>query len=214
MNDRPETTKKTSDHTSRPDGPGSASDAAEPKRSGRSLRGWQKVLLVLSVVLMAIGGSLQVMAWVSGGTETTAATPASPGTGGSGLVSGLTADTGTGSDAGDDGAESEPDPTGIDLYSPMIFRMGFSFFVGFAIAYALRQFVKISIIAIGILLLALFGLQYAGVIDVNWQAMNEHYDSIMAFLGEQTGTFTAFITGYLPSGASGLAGMTIGFKRK
>lgn len=212
MNDQPETSKKTSDHTSTPDTPKPGPGAPEADRARPKLRGWQKVLLVLSVVLMVIGGALQVTAWVSGGQQTDAATPSSPGSGGSSLVSGLTTDTGAG--AGDDDADVEPDPTGLELYSPMIFRMGFSFFVGFAIAYALRQFVKISIIAIGILLLALFGLQYAGVIDVNWQAMNDHYDSIMAFLGSQTETFTTFVTGYLPSGASALAGMAIGFKRK
>ena len=63
------------------------------------------------------------------------------------------------------------------------------------------------------LLLALFGLQYAGVIDVDWSRMSEHWDAIAAWLGEQTASFRDFITGYLPSAASALAGMALGFKR-
>ena len=91
--------------------------------------------------------------------------------------------------------------------------MGFSFFVGFSIAYALKTFVKISIIAIGMMLLALFGLQYAGVITVDWSAMEGHYDSIVAWLGTQTDTFRTFVTGYLPSSAMAGLGLVAGFKK-
>jgi uncharacterized membrane protein (Fun14 family) len=95
----------------------------------------------------------------------------------------------------------------------MIFRLGFSFFVGFAIAYALRTFLKVSIVTIGILLLGLFGLQYAGVITVDWAAMEQHYDTVVAWLRTETETFRTFVTGYLPSSAMGVLGMVVGFRR-
>ena len=102
----------------------------------------------------------------------------------------------------------------LDDWSPVIFRLGFSFFVGFCIAYAVRTFLKISIIGIGILLLALFGLQYADVINVDWEKMGGHFDTFTGWLGAQTASFKDFVTGYLPSAASGTAGLVFGFKKR
>jgi len=61
-----------------------------------------------------------------------------------------------------------------DRISPAIFRLGFSFVVGFAIAFAARTFLKISLFAVGLFLLALFGLEYVEIITVNWDKMKEH----------------------------------------
>jgi uncharacterized membrane protein (Fun14 family) len=126
------------------------------------------------------------------------------------------------------GSTSEPattpegEPTGEvvvqaapdDPWSPAIFRMGFSFFVGFAMAFALRSFAKVTLVSAGIFFLLLFGLQYAGLVEVKWTAMADRYDSIQAWLKAQMGGFQAFVTGYLPSAGAGLAGLGLGFIRK
>jgi uncharacterized membrane protein (Fun14 family) len=103
---------------------------------------------------------------------------------------------------------------GLRDWSPTIFRLGFSFFVGFAIGYAVRTFVKVSVLAIGAMLLLLFGLQYAGIIEVRWTVMEGHYDSIVAWLQGQTASFGDFITGYLPSTASAAFGLVVGFRKR
>lgn len=110
-------------------------------------------------------------------------------------------------------APADGDDT-TDALSPAIFRVGFSFFVGFAIAYALRTFVKISLVGLGMFLLLLFGLQYGGFITVNWNAVGDKYDSWAAWLESEVSSFWAFITGYLPSAAAAAGGLAVGFKRR
>lgn len=102
----------------------------------------------------------------------------------------------------------------VDAISPAVFRLGFSFVVGFAIAYAVRTFVKISLVAIGVFVLGLFGLQYLGVVEVHWDALSGHYDSARDYLSAQTSSFKDFMTGHLPSAGSAVAGMVVGFKKR
>ncbi|NRA57476.1 MAG: hypothetical protein HRU13_05090 [Phycisphaerales bacterium] len=109
-------------------------------------------------------------------------------------------------------AEGEAEVT--DPWSPAIFRMGFGFFVGFSMAYALKAFAKITIVSAGIFFLLLFGLQYAGLVEVKWAAMADQYDTLQEWLKAQLGGFQAFVTGYLPSAGSALAGLALGFMRK
>ena len=112
--------------------------------------------------------------------------------------------------------DSQPIPEEPDssVLSPAIFQMGFGFFIGFAIAFALRTFIKISLVALGIFALALFGLEYIGLLSVQWGAIADRYDSFSAWLSAQTESFSAFITGQIPSAATAIAGFAIGFSRK
>lgn len=204
----------------------------EPRRKGRPIPLWQLGLLGISVLLMLAGGG----AWVytkfvaekpaARATATPNSNPSSPSnpSGLSGLTSGLDSGFGpTGTNGGPGtatpgttGAATTPEdePTSLETFSPAVFRLGFSFFAGFAMAYAVRQFVKITLLIAGVILLGMFGLQYAGVVQIDWHAIEGKYDSIAAFLGEQTKSFTAFVSGYLPSATSAAAGAFIGFRKK
>lgn len=119
-----------------------------------------------------------------------------------------------GEDAGEPSGEAVVGADPDDPWSPAIFRMGFSFFVGFAMAFALRTFAKVTLFSAGVFFLLLFGLQYAGLVEVKWTAMADRYDTIQAWLKAQLGGFQAFVTGYLPSAAAGLAGLGLGFIRR
>jgi uncharacterized membrane protein (Fun14 family) len=114
------------------------------------------------------------------------------------------------------GAEApEPVREGLEPWGPSIFRLGFSFFIGFAIGYAARSFLKILILVIGVVALGLFALHYFGVIEgVNWGGVEDAYDDSMPWIKEQTQSFVAFIQGYLPSAASAGAGLFLGFRRR
>jgi len=112
------------------------------------------------------------------------------------------------------GGAASAEGGGSDPWSPAIFRMGFSFFVGFAVAYAVRAFVKVSLIGLGLMFLFLFGLQYAGFIEVRWDVVGDRYESSSAWLAGQVRSFQDFATGYLPSGGAALAGLALGIKRK
>jgi uncharacterized membrane protein (Fun14 family) len=152
----------------------------------------------------------------SGGSEKVAASEGPVGGPGPamGILPGEHGGTTPPGQSGELGAESQEGEEPVDVWSPAIFRMGFSFFAGFAIAYALRMFVKVSVISIGIFLLAMFGLQYAGFIEVNWTMVGERYETFSAWFGDQFKDFSTFVTGYLPSAATGTGGLAIGFMKK
>ena len=125
----------------------------------------QRLAAIASVVVMVSAIGLQVVASPTTpdrpaptSSPTRAPTP-------EGLVQGFGAAETPPARTTEDTDTTEDHP--LDQWSPAIFRMGFSFCVGFAIAFALRTFVRLSLIAIGVFFLALFGLQYAGFIEVN-----------------------------------------------
>jgi len=107
-----------------------------------------------------------------------------------------------------------PEQIGIDMgdWSTLFMKLGFSFVVGFAIAYALSSFLKLGLIIMGSAFLLLFGLQYAGLIDVNWQNMSDHYDAFIVWLQPHIGSFREFITSNLPSSVLAGAGLVMGFR--
>jgi len=178
-----------------------------------ALAGWQRIAAVLSVLVMAFG--LGLGAWNGlrppAPTATVVGAGATAGSAG-GIASGFAPlEPGDGTDA--DPAASGT-PAGEDPWSPAIFRMGFSFFVGFAVAFALRAFVRVSLITLGLYFLTLFGLQYAGFIEVDWAAIGARYDGIRDWLGTELDSFASFATGYLPSAGTAMLGLATGFRRR
>ena len=164
----------------------------------RPIAGWKKALLVVSVLMMGTGVAVPMMRGdrgapareVATGPRTTS-TPAVPGgDAGSGLARSLV-DSGTASSTA---PEPEPEAeqeiaAGDDVWSALLFKLGFSFFVGFALGYAVRTFFKYTIVGIGMMLFMLFGLEYAGLIEVHWAAFEGRFDSITGWLQQQTGGF-------------------------
>lgn len=173
---------------------------------------WKKAVVAVSVAVSVVGLSL----WGYAAVTAPDAPPERSGAVGMeslGAAGFMPGDPAAGGESGSEGEGREGGERPIDVWSPAVFRLGFSFFVGFCIAYALRTFVKASLVVIGVMLLALFGLQYAGVIDVDWSAMEGHYQRLTAKLSAQTASFQRFITGYLPSSASAALGLVVGFRR-
>ncbi|WP_240905668.1 FUN14 domain-containing protein [Thiorhodococcus mannitoliphagus] len=99
------------------------------------------------------------------------------------------------------------------LFSQYFFlKLGFSFMVGLAMGFALKVAFKIALFVVGLLLLSLFGLQLAGVIDVNWSGMEIHYDGLATWLGAAAGSFFGYVGDNLTSAASFFAGLAVGLK--
>jgi len=57
------------------------------------------------------------------------------------------------------------------------------FLVGSLIGYALRKVTKAILVAIGIMLLPVFGLWYLGVIEVNYEKLTEYIERIVGWFG-------------------------------
>ncbi len=93
-------------------------------------------------------------------------------------------------------------------------KMGFSFIIGLSIGYALKIFTKILLVSLGMLLLALFGLQYVDFIIIDWHSLEPRYESFITWLVPQLSSFRDFITSHLPSSSMSALGLFIGFKKK
>ncbi len=183
-----------------------STEHSEPQSSPEpeSIPFWKKALLGLAVLALIAGFALKATAdenpvaqngmsgvqSVGGGNSLTGGDP----------IPGI----GAGETIEDDSMSS---------YSPFFVKGGFSFLIAFCVGWALRVFFKISALVVGVVALALFGLQKAGFVDPNWDAMSGWWDSISGKVMQSTKGMKGFLTGNLPS--AGLAGLGLftGFKR-
>ncbi len=186
---------------------------------------WKKIALALAGVFMLAGGAMATL----GGDESKTQTSSSPATGsptsGSAGTGGAPATAarpnsfrGGDIDLGDIlGGGSTPEPTpsaeSESMWTPLMLKGGFSFFAAFCVGFAARAFFKVSAFALGGVFLLLFGLSYAGVVEVDWDLLGGWFDKAKGAVGDQLSSFRTFITGSLPSTASGTLGLVAGFKR-
>ncbi|MBP6582301.1 MAG: FUN14 domain-containing protein [Chromatiaceae bacterium] len=99
------------------------------------------------------------------------------------------------------------------LFSPEhLLNLGFSFIVGLAVGFAFKIAFKIALVGGGLLLIALFALQHAGFIGINWSGMEAGYDSFAAWFGAYAGGLQDFMSKNLSNAASFTAGILLGLK--
>ena len=173
---------------------------------------WKKVVLTAFVFLFLAGIALRAYAHfkgpegdASGSVVTDQRNLAEPGSaGGAGFVSTRGGPEGEAPEGGGPAAES---------WSPVLMKGSMCFLVGFSVGYALRTFFKVSAVVLGLVCLAIFGLSYAGLVQVDWASLEGHFDQIVGKIQEQAGGFKEFITGSLPSAGLASAGLVTGFKR-
>lgn len=108
-------------------------------------------------------------------------------------------------------APSTLDP-GTLFNEAFFLKLGFSFMVGLAVGYALKIAFKIALVVLGLVLLGVFGLQYAGLVQVDWSGLELRYDTWADWLSLNGGAFLSFVGDNLTSAASFLAGLALGLK--
>lgn len=92
--------------------------------------------------------------------------------------------------------------------------MGFSFFAGYVIGFATRTFLKFAFFLAGTALILLFVLQYNDLIHVKWDAFENLYNGLIAWISPHLGGLKNFITANLSSAAMAGLGLFWGFRRK
>jgi uncharacterized membrane protein (Fun14 family) len=167
-----------------------------PEGSEKPVLGtWQKVALVFALISTLAGLALGGF-----GPEAAEVSAASP------QVDSFAA-------AGSPSSTPE-DPEGPGIWAPLLAKGGLSFFLAFCVGYALRAALKILFLGVGLASLAVFGLQYAGLLgEIQWERLGEFWQVGVAAARDQVDGLQAFITGSLPSAASGTLGMFTGFRR-
>lgn len=102
---------------------------------------------------------------------------------------------------------------GEAAYSLGFLKMGFSFFVGFSLGYALRKFLQIALFGAGVFFALMFVLSYAEFVVVQWQVIDLAFQSMVDNLGSQLTHARAFVTGALPQAGLASLGLVAGYRR-
>ena len=102
----------------------------------------------------------------------------------------------------------------LEDWSPLLTKLGFSFVVGFSIGYVLLIFLRTTAFLAGLVLLALFGLQYLGVLYLNWQNIETSYQSVLSWVLPKAENFRDFITHNLSSSGTAAMGILTGLTRR
>ena len=160
------------------------------------LAAWQKVALVFALISTLAG--LALGGFGSEAAEVSAASPQA---------------NSFAAAAGDPSAPPG-DSQGPGMWAPLLAKGGLSFFLAFCVGYAVRAALKVLFLAVGLASLAVFGRQYAELVgEIQWERLGEFWQVGVAAARDQVDGLQAFITGSLPSAASGTLGMFTGFRR-
>jgi uncharacterized membrane protein (Fun14 family) len=98
--------------------------------------------------------------------------------------------------------------------SPFMVKGGFGLFIGFAIGFAMRAFLRLAIVIIGFYLLVLTMMAYAGWIEIHWNLLEGQFNNLLSSLGQQFESLRTFLTGAIPASGLTLVGLVVGLRRK
>ncbi len=102
----------------------------------------------------------------------------------------------------------------LQEWSGPIMQLGFSFVAGFSLGYALAFFLKLTLVIVGGLLLALFGLQYVSLVEVNWPGIQTYYEAFVAWMQPRAGGFREFVISNIPAAGMAGLGLLLGLRKK
>lgn len=127
----------------------------------------------------------------------------------------FTQSSGSGEEGGS-GETENADDNGVGLkdLSPTFLKGGFGMFVGFAIGFAIRAFLRLAVLIVGVYMLALTLMAYAGWVEIHWDVMGDQFDQLVENLDAQFKSFKAFLTGSIPTSGMAALGFFVGLKKK
>ena len=92
-------------------------------------------------------------------------------------------------------------------------KMGFSFFAGYAIGFAVRFLSKIAMFFLGAFFLGLFILQFNGILVVDWGSLNQSFSVFSHSFSNESQVFLNYMKGNLQNGVAFIGGFVVGFRR-
>ena len=112
------------------------------------------------------------------------------------------------------GMPDTPFRNDLQEWSGPLMQLGFSFVAGFSLGYALAFFLKLTLVIVGGLLLALFGLQYVSLVEVNWPGIQAYYEAFVAWMQPRAGSFREFVISNIPAAGMAGLGLLLGLRKK
>ena len=101
---------------------------------------------------------------------------------------------------------------GGGIWTYILFNAGAGFVLGFAVGYALKKLLKLVLLFLGLVTILLLGLEYYGIIQINYQKFLEVVQSALnATRGAASGIISHALAS-LPFAGSFAAGLAVGFK--
>jgi uncharacterized membrane protein (Fun14 family) len=111
-------------------------------------------------------------------------------------------------------SDSADDSFGVHDLSPFMVKGGFGLFIGFAIGFAVRAFLRLAVVITGFYFLVLTMMAYAGLIEIHWNLLETKFTGLVSFLGGQFESFKTFLTGAIPASTLTTVGFIVGLRRK
>jgi uncharacterized membrane protein (Fun14 family) len=120
----------------------------------------------------------------------------------------------TGFTSGGGGAPAAAaEPRLVDRAAPAMAKFGGSFVVGYFAAYAMRKFIKWSLIVAGLLTVGVVVLKKTGVVDLPWDQVEHTVEEGVDLAREHAGGAWAYLKSVAPSAVAAAVGGIFGFRR-
>lgn len=171
--------------------------AREQAARGPSFFASRSLRLMLAVTIIGLG------LWVYALITRPPQAPAPVGSNAAGYAAGIAPN-----------AQPPGKPRLIDESAPATFRFGLSFVVGFFVAWVFRRVIKLTLLVAGGIAVLLIVLKQTGVVDLNFDAVQEQVNHGVEVAQQNASRAKDFILGYLPSGASAATGLFFGARRR
>ncbi len=104
------------------------------------------------------------------------------------------------------------DVTFQDVLPAILFQASGGLVLGFAAGYAVKKALKLALLVLGVFTIALIGLEYYGVISVNYDKLVLLVERAISGAEAAAGSLQAHIIANIPFAGTFLAGFALGFK--
>jgi len=104
-------------------------------------------------------------------------------------------------------------PRAVETAAPAAFRIGASFMGGYFLGWALRTFVKVTLLVTGAIALLIAVAQKTGMISLDWAAIQTHVSESARSLRGEAEHLRTLLVGLLPSAAAAGTGIFVGVRK-
>ncbi|HDD26135.1 MAG TPA: hypothetical protein ENF75_03500 [Acidilobales archaeon] len=99
-----------------------------------------------------------------------------------------------------------------DVFTAVIFQLGFGGLTGFAVGYALKKLLKLALIVAGLIVITVIYLQWKGIITVNYDKLVSAIEGFFKSMAVEASSIYSNIVANLPFAGAFIVGLILGLK--